>query len=111
MYTLSDFDFTLPPELIAQVPLPERSGSRLLEVGHEVGDDHLTDRAFAEIVDLLQAGDLLVFNDTRVLKARFFGVKETGGKVEVLVERVLDARSVLAQVRASKSPPLGTLIR
>ena len=111
MYTLSDFDFTLPPELIAQVPLPERSGSRLLEVGHEVGHDHLTDRAFAEIVDLLQAGDLLVFNDTRVLKARFFGVKETGGKVEVLVERVLDARSVLAQVRASKSPPLGTLIR
>jgi len=107
MYTLSDFDFTLPPELIAQVPLPERSGSRLLEVGH----DHLTDRAFAEIVDLLQAGDLLVFNDTRVLKARFFGVKETGGKVEVLVERVLDARSVLAQVRASKSPPPGTLIR
>ena len=111
MYTLSDFDFTLPPELIAQVPLPERSGSRLLEVGHEVGHDHLTDRAFAEIVDLLQAGDLLVFNDTRVLKARFFGVKETGGKVEVLVERVLDARSVLAHVRASKSPPLGTLIR
>ena len=111
MYTLSDFDFTLPPELIAQVPLPERSGSRLLEVGHEVGHDHLTDRAFAEIVDLLQAGDLLVFNDTRVLKARFFGVKETGGKVEVLVERVLDARSVLAQVRASKSPPPGTLIR
>jgi S-adenosylmethionine:tRNA ribosyltransferase-isomerase len=76
-----------------------------------VGHDHLTDRAFAEIVDLLQAGDLLVFNDTRVLKARFFGVKETGGKVEVLVERVLDARSVLAQVRASKSPPPGTLIR
>ena len=111
MYTLSDFDFTLPPELIAQVPLPERSGSRLLEVGHEVGQDHLTDRDFAEIVDLLQAGDLLVFNDTRVLKARFFGVKETGGKVEVLVERVLDARSVLAQVRASKSPPPGTLIR
>ncbi len=111
MYTLSDFDFTLPPELIAQVPLPERSGSRLLEVGLEVGQDHLTDRAFAEIVDLLQAGDLLVFNDTRVLKARFFGVKETGGKVEVLVERVLDARSVLAQVRASKSPPPGTLIR
>ena len=55
MYTLSDFDFTLPPELIAQVPLPERSGSRLLEVGHEVGQDHLTDRAFAEIVDLLAA--------------------------------------------------------
>lgn len=107
MYTLADFDFTLPHELIAQLPLPERSGSRLLEVAH----DHLTDRAFAEIVDLLQAGDLLVFNDTRVLKARFFGVKETGGKVEVLVERVLDSRSVLAQVRASKSPPPGTLIR
>ena len=106
MYSLSDFDFTLPPELIAQLPLPQRSGSRLLQVK----DSALIDSAFTDIVSLLEAGDLLVFNDTRVLKARFFGVKETGGKVEVLVERVLDNRTVLAQVRASKSPPPGTKI-
>ena len=106
MYSLSDFDFTLPPELIAQLPLPQRSGSRLLQVK----DAALIDSAFTDITSLLDAGDLLVFNDTRVLKARFFGVKETGGKVEVLVERVLDSRTVLAQVRASKSPPPGTKI-
>lgn len=108
MYTLSDFDFDLPQELIAQMPLPERSASRLLQVKAE---GNLVDRAFADIVDLLQAGDLLVFNDTRVLKARFFGVKETGGKVEVMVERVLDARNVHAQIRASKSPTPGMKIR
>jgi S-adenosylmethionine:tRNA ribosyltransferase-isomerase len=107
MYSLSDFDFDLPQELIAQTPLAERSASRLLHVD----GDRFIDRAFADIVDLLDAGDLLVFNDTRVLKARFFGVKETGGKVEVLVERVLDHRTVHAQVRASKSPPPGSVIR
>ena len=107
MYSLSDFDFTLPPELIAQLPLPQRSGSRLLQVSQSA----LLDSAFTDIVALLDAGDLLVFNDTRVLKARFFGVKESGGKIEALVERVLDTRSVLAQVRASKSPPAGTRIR
>jgi S-adenosylmethionine:tRNA ribosyltransferase-isomerase len=107
MYSLSDFDFDLPQELIAQTPLAERSASRLLHVDGE----RFIDRAFADIVDLLQAGDLLVFNDTRVLKARFFGAKQTGGKVEVLIERVLDHRTVHAQVRASKSPPPGSLIR
>lgn len=107
MYSLSDFDFSLPQELIAQLPLPERSASRLLQVGA----DTLTDRAFADIADLLAPGDLLVFNNTRVLKARFFGVKETGGKVEVLVERVLDNRTVHAQIRASKSPSPGMTIR
>ena len=107
MYSLSDFDFDLPQELIAQLPLPERSASRLLEVD----GDRLADRAFTEVVDLLSPGDLLVFNDTRVLKARFFGVKDTGGKVEVLVERVLDDRTVHAQVRASKSPQAGSKIR
>jgi len=107
MQTLSDYDFNLPPELIAQMPLPERSASRLLHVD----GDQLRDRQFADIVDLLAEGDLLVFNDTRVLKARFFGVKQSGGKVEVLVERILDARTVLAQVRASKSPPPGVVIR
>jgi S-adenosylmethionine:tRNA ribosyltransferase-isomerase len=108
MYSLSDFDFDLPQELIAQTPLPERSASRLLQVKPEGG---LVDRAFADIAELLQSGDLLVFNDTRVLKARFFGVKETGGKVEVMVERVLDARNVHAQIRASKSPTPGMKIR
>ena len=108
MYSLSDFDFDLPPELVAQFPLPERSDSRLLQVAP---DGAMKDRAFTDIVELLTPGDLLVFNDTRVLKARFFGVKESGGKVEVLVERVLDDRTVHAQVRASKSPPPGTRIR
>jgi S-adenosylmethionine:tRNA ribosyltransferase-isomerase len=107
MYSLSDFDFHLPPERIAQLPLPERSASRLLQLD----GDQIHDRRFADIVDLLQAGDVLVMNDTRVLKARFFGVKESGGKIEALVERVLDDRTVLAQVRASKSPPPGTRMR
>jgi S-adenosylmethionine:tRNA ribosyltransferase-isomerase len=107
MYSLSDFDFELPLELIAQLPLPERSASRLLHMDGEA----LIDRAFTNIVDLLAPGDLLVFNDTRVLKARFFGVKQSGGKVEVLLERVLDHRTVHAQVRASKSPPAGTVVR
>ncbi len=107
MYSLSDFDFDLPPERIAQTPLAERSASRLLHLDGE----RIVDRQFADIVDQLQAGDLLVMNDTRVLKARFFGVKESGGQVEVLVERVLDDRTVLAQVRASKSPKPGNRIR
>lgn len=106
MYSLSDFDFDLPQELIAQLPLPERSASRLLHV-----TEPIVDRAFADIVDQLTPGDLLVFNDTRVLKARFFGMKETGGKVEVLVERVIDNRNVHAQIRASKSPLPGMKIR
>ena len=107
MYSLSDFDFNLPQENIAQTPLAERSASRLLHLD----GDALVDRQFADIVGLLQAGDLLVMNDTRVLKARFFGVKESGGKIEALVERVLDDRTVLAQVRASKSPQPGCRIR
>jgi len=107
MYTLSDFDFDLPSELIAQVPLPERAASRLLKVG----DTQCEDRVFSELPSFLQAGDVLVFNDTKVLNARFYGVKQSGGKVEVLVERVLDARTVLAQVRASKSPLPGTVLR
>ena len=107
MYSLSDFDFDLPQALIAQTPLAERSASRLLHID----GDALHDRAFTDIVDLIAPGDLLVFNDTRVLKARFFGVKASGGKVEVLIERVLDQRTVHAQVRASKSPAAGSTIR
>ena len=106
MYSLSDFNFELPPALIAQVPLASRSASRLLQVNR----DACIDRSFTDLPNLLQAGDLLVLNNTRVLKARFFGVKETGGKVEVLVERLLDTHTVLAQCRASKSPPVGTRI-
>ena len=78
MYTLSDFDFNLPQERIAQFPLPDRSASRLLHLDGE----QIIDRQFADIVDLLQPGDLLVMNETRVLKARFYGVKESGGKIE-----------------------------
>ncbi|MEB0013365.1 tRNA preQ1(34) S-adenosylmethionine ribosyltransferase-isomerase QueA [Glaciimonas sp. Gout2] len=115
MHSLSDYDFTLPPELIAQLPLSERSASRLLHVDDAsfgaLDGASLIDRQFTDVVDLLSPGDLLVFNDTRVLKARFFGVKATGGKVEVLVERVIDNRTVHAQVRASKSPQTGTQIR
>ena len=107
IYSLSDFDFDLPEARIAQVPLPDRSASRLLQLD----GDRITDRHFADIVDQLQAGDVLVMNNTRVLKARFFGQKESGGQVEVLVERVLDNRTVLAQVRASKSPKPGNRIR
>ncbi|MCU6432431.1 tRNA preQ1(34) S-adenosylmethionine ribosyltransferase-isomerase QueA [Undibacterium sp. Jales W-56] len=109
--TLSDFDFDLPEELIAQTALPDRSASRLLHVD----GDRLADRHFADIVEQLSAGDLLVFNDTRVLKARFHGVKETGGKVEMLVERVISntagAHIVHVQLRASKSPQAGAKIR
>lgn len=98
----SDFQFDLPPELIAQHPLSERTASRLLTLDGLSGK--MQDRLFTDLPDLLEAGDLLVFNNTRVIPARLFGVKETGGKVEVLVERVLDNHRVLAHVRASKSP-------
>ena len=106
-YQLYDFDFPLPPELIAQHPATERTGSRLLHVAHGT----LTDRQFAELPTLLRTDDLLVFNDTRVIKARFFGQKDSGGRVEVLLERVVDARHAVAQIRASKSPKPGTWLR
>ncbi|MCD9122978.1 tRNA preQ1(34) S-adenosylmethionine ribosyltransferase-isomerase QueA [Cupriavidus sp. UGS-1] len=112
MLTLSDFDFPLPPELIAQTALPDRSASRLLVVRTGAdGATELDDRAFADLTDYLRPNDLLVFNDTRVIKARFFGQKASGGKVEVLVERVLDNDTVLAQVRASKTPAEGSTLR
>lgn len=102
--TIDDFDFPLPPELIAQHPATERSGSRLL---HVCGQQQI-DRQFAELPTLLRTDDLLVFNDTRVIKARFFGQKETGGQVEVLLERIIDDTHAIAQIRASKSPKPGT---
>ena len=103
---VTDFDYTLPSELIAQYPLPQRSSSRLLVL--EAMPHKITDRHFVELPTLLRAGDLLVFNDTRVIPARVFGRKATGGRVELLVERVLDAQRVLAHVRASIAPKPGS---
>ncbi|MEI7465312.1 MAG: tRNA preQ1(34) S-adenosylmethionine ribosyltransferase-isomerase QueA [Burkholderiales bacterium] len=105
--TLSDFDFALPPELIAQHPAAERSGSRLLD-GTGAAP---VDRVFRDLPSLLNPGDLLVFNDTRVIKARLLGVKATGGQVEALVERVLPNHEVLMHLRASKSPRRGQRVR
>ncbi len=105
--TVADFDFVLPPELIAQHPAAERSGSRLLD-GRGAAP---ADRQFRDLPTLLQPGDLMVFNDTRVIKARLHGEKPTGGTVEALVERVLPGHEVLAHLRASKSPKAGGQIR
>jgi S-adenosylmethionine:tRNA ribosyltransferase-isomerase len=108
-YTLADFDFTLPPALIAQHPAPERSAARLLD-GRSAAP---VDRVFRELPSLLDPGDLLVFNDTRVIKARLHGRKaDSGGAVEALVERVLPgANEVWAHLRASKSPRPGSVVR
>lgn len=102
----SDFHFDLPPELIAQAPLPDRSDSRLLLV--PPGDVPFQDRQFRDLPELLQAGDLLIFNDTRVIPARLYGQKQTGGQVEILIERLLPDQCVRAQVGASKSPKAGS---
>jgi len=103
-YTLSDFDFELPESLIAQHPASERSASRLLDGRSAV----FANRTFKELPSLLKAGDLLVFNDTQVVKARLFGEKPTGGKLELLVERVLTGHEVVAHMKVSKKPPVGT---
>ena len=105
---LSDFDYALPPELIAQHPAAERTASRLLHVDGDRG--LLEDRRFGDIVSLLRAGDVLVVNDTRVIKARLHGRKDSGGEIEALVERVLDERRALAQVRASKPLQAGRVV-
>jgi S-adenosylmethionine:tRNA ribosyltransferase-isomerase len=102
--TLDDFDYALPPELIAQFPAPERTASRLLRLSGGI----LSDRRFAELPQLLRAGDLLVFNDTRVIKARLYGVKASGGRIEALVERVTGTHEALVQMRASHAPRPGT---
>lgn len=107
MLTLEDFDYVLPPELIAQAALPDRAASRLLHVQGEA----LHDRVFRDLPGLLSEQDLLVFNDSRVLHARLFGQKETGGQVEVMVERPMGDHEVLAMVRASKSPKPGSCLR
>ncbi|GKS91789.1 tRNA preQ1(34) S-adenosylmethionine ribosyltransferase-isomerase QueA [Acidovorax sp. SUPP2539] len=105
-FTLSDFDFTLPPQLIAQHPAPERSASRLLD-GRSTEP---ADRVFRDLPGLLRAGDLLVFNDTRVVKARVFGEKASGGKLELLIERVLTGNEVVAHMKVSKKPLPGAVV-
>lgn len=103
-----DFHFDLPPELIAQAPLPERSGSRLLLA--DGASRRIEDRRFVELPELLRAGDLLVFNDTRVLPARLFGRKASGGAVEILIERISGTHEALAQLGVSKKPRPGARI-
>ena len=106
----SDFSYDLPPELIAQTPAGQRSGSRLLDVGLD-GDAPLADLRMTDLPDLLDPRDLLIFNDTRVIPARLFGRKPTGGRVQMLVERVLGEHEMLAQIGASKTPkPGGTIL-
>jgi len=103
-----DFHYNLPESLIANAPTKERSASRLLCLTGETGELH--DRGFADILALVNAGDLMVFNDTRVIPARLFAQKETGGRVEILIERVQNTRDVLAHVRSSKSPKPGSFL-
>jgi len=99
---VSDFDYSLPDELIAQYPLDERGASRLLVI--DSTPNALADRRFSDLPAVLNPGDLLVFNDTRVIRARLYASKETGGRVEILIERILSSTTALAQIRASKPP-------
>jgi len=107
-YTLADFDYVLPTELIAQHPATERTGSRLLHVDAQ---GQRVDRQFVDLLSLLQPNDLLVFNDTRVIKARLYGQKDSGGKIEVLIERIVNSHQAMAHIKASKSPKAGTRLR
>lgn len=102
---VSDFSFNLPTELIARFPVAERTSSRLMTLDGNTGA--IANLGFKDILEQLNAGDLLVFNNTRVIPARMFGQKSSGGKIEVLVERLIDKNTVLAHIRASKSPKVG----
>lgn len=104
----SDFTYQLPEELIAQTPLPVRHASRLLCLNSITGA--LADKHFTDFIDLISERDLLVFNDTKVIPARLLGSKTTGGKVEILVERIIDDHHAIAHIKASKSPKAGTII-
>lgn len=102
---VSDFSFDLPQDLIARFPKEDRTASRLMLLNGKSGE--IKDKGFKDIIDELNKGDLLIFNNTRVIPARLFGQKSSGGKVEVLVERLIDQHGVLAHIRASKSPKVG----
>ena len=105
---VSDFDYHLPSYLIARYPTKDRTGSRLLHLNASTGD--IRHMHFRDIIDLIEPKDLMVFNNTQVIPARFFGRKDSGGKVEILLERVIDQTTALAQVRASKGPKPGGVI-
>lgn len=106
-----DFFFHLPDELIAQQPATERSGSRLLVIDPSVGaQNSITDAQFPDLINYLQSNDLLVFNNTKVIPARLFGQKSSGGKVELLIERVVDEKTLLTHIRSSKSPKAGAIL-
>ncbi|HYT97619.1 MAG TPA: S-adenosylmethionine:tRNA ribosyltransferase-isomerase, partial [Casimicrobiaceae bacterium] len=102
---LSDFDYALPADLIAQVPARERTSSRLLHVAGAFADLH-----FRDLPGLIAPGDLIVFNDTRVIRARLFGRKPTGGRVEALIERIVDRNEAWLQIKASHMPKIGSSI-
>ena len=104
----TDFNYQLPPELIAQHPLPERGASRLLRLDGASGG--ISHHRFGELLDFLQADDLLVFNNTRVIPARLWGRKASGGRVEILIERLAGTHDALAHIRASKSPKAGSIL-
>jgi S-adenosylmethionine:tRNA ribosyltransferase-isomerase len=104
-----DFDFYLPPQLIAQHPTSDRAASRMLHLNGV--DGSLKDEVFLDLPNFLQPGDLVVFNDTRVIKARLFGQKHSGGNVEVLIERVIDKHTAYAHIRASRAPKIGSQLR
>ena len=103
---VADFSFDLPEDLIARYPKAERSASRLMALDGQTGS--IDDLVFTDLLAQLQPGDLLVFNNTRVIPARMFGQKASGGKIEVLVERILDDHRVLAHIRASKALKVGS---
>ena len=104
----SDFNYLLPESLIAQRPLANRNASRLLCMNQDTGQ--ITDRQFTDFIDLISDRDLLVFNDTKVIPARLYGKKDSGGKVEILIERVIDEHHAIAHVKASKTPKAGAII-
>ena len=104
----SDFNYNLPDELIAQIPLAQRDASRLLCMDRHTGA--INDRYFTDLINLINADDLLVFNDTKVIPARLYGKKQSGGKIEILIERVINAEQAIAHIKASKAPKPSTLI-
>lgn len=105
---VADFSFELPDELIARYPMAERTASRMLTLDGQTGQ--IEDKHFTDLLNKVNAGDLMIFNNTRVIPARLFGQKSTGGKLEILVERMLDDKRILAHVRSSKSPKIDAII-
>ena len=104
---INDFDFDLPSDLIAQYPPEIRGTSRLLIAPQ---NEPISDKQFTDFIDYFESGDVLVMNNTQVIKARLFGQKATGGKIEALIERILDKNTALAHIRASKSPKAGSCL-